>query len=613
MFRPVRQFNNLVCEIQTDLIDSEDRMMFYYKKKLSDEIAALNLGTWNDKILLTMLNSAYETVDPLLILGDPGVGKTTFITQFAKTKAKEEGRQFVLWNDVKTQTERDQIIADHKNYFIFVDVRLAQMQPEDFSIPNVAGTSKNEFLSNLSKTVSQAVTDKVKEGIVFYDALETVVIPSTVEQAKKKAKEESKTLVTWNDTTPAERGQVIRNPKKYLVFVDVQPHRLSSDLFRFSGSDDKFTRKLEEWVYLSVQKDVMGMVFFDEINQSSPGTLNVAMQFLNERRLGYYSVSENIRFVAAGNLPGQGHLRDLQANVMDRFARKGLFFIEPEAWAEWALKEGNIDPFVVAFVLHNPDSFFYQAFEFAGNTAIATPRTMEKLNNGIKVLDKIYDDLKAKKQKLGKAFQNVKGKDYRIIGKYTLDLEILAEATVGVNWARNFITFLTHTNKFDIERLNIDFDKFAQDALLDTKNSKETTSKETKTKLVYDAGKTHAFSGWFVDKVEEVYKDHPVDEITHETTAVNDPRFKSIARGFVLSVVKIPPEWSRILLHNMFDALGGKELFTLTFFKHAMAVLESDPSDKALIDKFVTRVKNMKTRDEEATEAAEKALEDAAK
>jgi energy-coupling factor transporter ATP-binding protein EcfA2 len=89
------------------------------------------------------LNSI-ETPIPLLIYGDPGVGKSDIVKSFAQTVAKQEGREFVDWD--KLPVSEKVALATSKNldkYFLFIDFRVADKLPEDFG--GIPQSSKDLF------------------------------------------------------------------------------------------------------------------------------------------------------------------------------------------------------------------------------------------------------------------------------------------------------------------------------------------------------------------------------------------------------------------------------------------------------------------------------------
>jgi MoxR-like ATPase len=64
----------------------------------------------------------------VLILGPPGVGKSSIIRQFAEQEAREMGRQFVEYSDAAAEA----IISNPSMYYVFHDMRLSEYVESDF-------------------------------------------------------------------------------------------------------------------------------------------------------------------------------------------------------------------------------------------------------------------------------------------------------------------------------------------------------------------------------------------------------------------------------------------------------------------------------------------------
>jgi hypothetical protein len=73
----------------------------------------------------------------LLVLGRTGTGKSFSVKNTGKRIAKEMNKEFVEWNEI-TREKRNELIRNPDRYYLFVDMRLTQMAPEDLKgLPNV--------------------------------------------------------------------------------------------------------------------------------------------------------------------------------------------------------------------------------------------------------------------------------------------------------------------------------------------------------------------------------------------------------------------------------------------------------------------------------------------
>jgi hypothetical protein len=70
--------------------------------------------------------AAYDLKESFLLIGDPGVGKSSIFRQVAKRIAEQKDKEFVEYFDT-TEEERDQYIENPQGYFFFVDIRITEM------------------------------------------------------------------------------------------------------------------------------------------------------------------------------------------------------------------------------------------------------------------------------------------------------------------------------------------------------------------------------------------------------------------------------------------------------------------------------------------------------
>ncbi|MES2295283.1 MAG: AAA family ATPase [Pseudomonadota bacterium] len=93
---------------------------------------------------------------------------------------------------------------------------------------------------------------------------------------------------------------------------------------------------------------------FDEIDRAPLAVQNAALQIVLDRKIGEHSLPASCRILAAGNgktdRTGTNKISGAMAN---RFAHLN---IEPDsdAWIDWAVRSGSIDPALVAFIRFRP-------------------------------------------------------------------------------------------------------------------------------------------------------------------------------------------------------------------------------------------------------------------
>ncbi|NBP04229.1 MAG: AAA family ATPase, partial [Proteobacteria bacterium] len=198
-----------------------------------------DLPVFNYKTLGLYLEFAYESKEALLIYGEPGLGKSTIVANFARNAAQSKGREYVFWN--KAEPDKQMEVLDNPGkYFVLVDVRTAQLEPADLTgIPDIY--SKTQYLQT-------------------------------------------------------------RQPK---------------------------------WIWLVSRPDADGILFLDEINQGSPQVLKALFEVVLDRSAGGTYFSKNLAVIGAGNLDMEHGNEPIPPALTNRFTA-GVLVADPESWLKWA-------------------------------------------------------------------------------------------------------------------------------------------------------------------------------------------------------------------------------------------------------------------------------------
>lgn len=105
--------------------------------------------------------------DGAMIYGKPGIGKTQTVENTAKYLARAENRRFVSWEDL-TDAERDTVIKNPSKFFLFVEIRATQYEPEEQrGIPEIQ--TDTESYINIGAKWMNAIAQPGAMGIVFLD------------------------------------------------------------------------------------------------------------------------------------------------------------------------------------------------------------------------------------------------------------------------------------------------------------------------------------------------------------------------------------------------------------------------------------------------------------
>ncbi len=135
-------------------------------------------------------------------------------------------------------------------------------------------------------------------------------------------------------------------------------------------------------------KDVVNILFLDEISAAPPSVQAAAYQIVLDRTIGEHELPDNCIVIAAGNRVTDKSV----AYAMPKALANRLMHIEvvgePLGWREWATSH-NIHPYVIGFINYSPAMLmgFDPSLE---DLAFPTPRSWEMVSN---ILNYISDNL----------------------------------------------------------------------------------------------------------------------------------------------------------------------------------------------------------------------------
>ena len=121
--------------------------------------------------------------------------------------------------------------------------------------------------------------------------------------------------------------------------------------------------------------DRLIFLFLDEFNQCHPSVFGVAMQLINERRVGEHELLDNVVIVCAGNRESdRGVTNRMPTTVSNRLVHIEVA-VDVDAWCYHVASK--VDPVIVAFMQFRKSNL--STFDPAkADKAFATPRTWVK-------------------------------------------------------------------------------------------------------------------------------------------------------------------------------------------------------------------------------------------
>lgn len=125
-------------------------------KVTHDELKSLVVEYYNKKL-------------PLLVFGRFGIGKSDTFAQCAKDIAAKKGKQYANWNALSRE-EKKQVIANPKDYFVLIDIRLSEYDSSDIKGLPVF-KDNNSAIEFKTPVWAMFMNMPESDGILFFDEI----------------------------------------------------------------------------------------------------------------------------------------------------------------------------------------------------------------------------------------------------------------------------------------------------------------------------------------------------------------------------------------------------------------------------------------------------------
>lgn len=420
------------------------------------------LPIFNIATLKEAIQGSYLSKEPLLVYGDPGVGKSGVI----RATARQLAHQFKLE---------------------YVEVPLKSAD-EDIPVVEVIIDRVDRFKASKEDILKDYYLRHVYDVGAIKEILQSMIDKGTLTEdpkTKKLSVDFSKPY-SIKDRIEAQKGyyvtkikDIIDNPEKYFVLID---ERLSGrEPTDIPGIYDLFGPKAREipwvttkklmWAVVATIPGLRGILFLDEINQADEQTLNALYPVVHkdERQIGDLKISSGITVIGAGNLHTErakkAKLTDIPTALLGRFTEgSGVLVVNAKEWLEWA-DDNHVHPRIQMFVMRYPEIGFYNVvtskYENQG-----TPRNLaalsrslyridsEIINKARQAIDERIEEIKAehpdwKEEDVRKEAVNLTKMDRSQLiadrnGKYIAKAQYIC----GTDWASRFGVFIKHIDIF---------------------------------------------------------------------------------------------------------------------------------------------------------------------
>lgn len=184
------------------------------------------------------------------------------------------------------------------------------------------------------------------QGIGKSEIPTTQIFPLVAEEMERQ-------FVDWTKTTLDEKMEMIGEPEKYYVVMDLRIAQYDPTEIR--GIPNMANSEILEnipysWIRYFTSEKAAGVIFFDEINLAPPVVSGAAYQIIHDRRISDRKLAKDVWVMAAGNRPGKdrANLFEMSEPLKDRFAEVEVV-PTVKGWSAHAMKEG-VNPNLIAFI-----------------------------------------------------------------------------------------------------------------------------------------------------------------------------------------------------------------------------------------------------------------------
>jgi hypothetical protein len=202
--------------------------------------------------------------------------------------------------------------------------------------------------------------------------------------AKEIAEVKGREFVEWNKINYEKKKEIIINPNKYFVLIDIRLSEYdSSDVKGLPDfKDENIIWKSPYWTKILELPESDGFLFFDEMNLATPLVLSSCYKIIYDRIINEGSISPNWLIISAGNLvDDKAYTNEIPYPLRDRCGEVELLEPNHDIWINWAI-ENDLDYRIIGFINFSPSKL--RVVNTDDTQKSTTPRSWERVNALIK-------------------------------------------------------------------------------------------------------------------------------------------------------------------------------------------------------------------------------------
>jgi len=241
------------------------------------------------------------------------------------------------------------------------------------------------------------------------------------------AEKDNREFLEWNQISYDKKVSLLDSDiaKKVFLYVDIRLSQLDpTDLRGFPKIDSEYAHWVPPLLFkVLANKDIAGILFFDEANMAAPSIQAACYQIINDHQCGELPISKQVLILSAGNrVTDKAAVFDDPAPLRSRRLNFTLNPPNYEEWNEWAL-DHNVDLRIIGFHAWGGGVDLFKFDSDSKEASFPCPRMWTRLSPLIKDSN-----------------------------NYTL-VKTFASGCVGEGTAIKFVSFIKLTEKIDVKTI----------------------------------------------------------------------------------------------------------------------------------------------------------------
>lgn len=215
----------------------------------------------------------------------------------------------------------------------------------------------------------------------------TVKSMSVYQESWRTSEAMAREFLDWNRASLEKKQEALVHPEKYFVFADVRASETDIGELRLQDMSHEI-----QWISYKYnllfevlgKKDVVGVLFLDEMNLAPNMIKAQFYKIINDRCIGDMPLADGVLVISAGN--ESEHARGVTEDPVPLVLRRANYFVRPptaEEFVKYAL-ETEHHPYVIGYLGFQPQDVHSIRYDLSDSVGQPCTRTWSKLSNIMK-------------------------------------------------------------------------------------------------------------------------------------------------------------------------------------------------------------------------------------